>query len=518
MSSDVSEVAISSPNLSALEKQNSVLEPDNADDDDDDDDVPLEREVQHLLDTNDKSCFLVTLHPGDRNFPLEWPVSVKLYHTMIYGITTFCAQFSSSIMAPAYSQIMTDFNVGHTVALLPTSLYVLGIAFGPMLFAPVSELYGRKMSVLVPFFVSILFVIAAGASTRIEAVIITRFFAGLFAGAPVVSSGGVLADIWHPKVRGNSLVLYASFVVLGPTLGSIIGAVITVKTSWKWTCWVSAIVSGVVLTIGCFVINESYVPVLASRKAKQKRAARGNWLYHSKHDEWELTLHEFLTVHMMRPIAMFGTPIVFFIALYASFVFGVFYLFITSAAGTFESVRGWGPIVSSLAYVPMFIGTMIGGGINVYGGKRYARLVNANSGQPLPEERLYPMMTVAWLMPAGLFVFAWTQRPTIHWIAPFFGLGMFGCGFFVIFQGCLNYLVDTYTRYAASAIAANTLLRSIFAATFPLFGSYLFENLKPDWGGTLLALLSLAMLPIPFVFYKFGAVIRKRNPYQNLVS
>lgn len=487
--------------------------------DEKDDSAPsFEEEVQHLLDENDKSCFLVTIPPTSPDLPMNWAFSYKITITILYGLTTCCAQLTSSIMAPVTSQLEAAYGVSTTVAVLPTSLYILGIAFGPMVFAPFSEVYGRKIGVFAPFFLSILFTIATGASTRIESVIITRFFAGFFAGAPVVSSGGMLSDIWTPAVRGNSLVLYAMFVVLGPTLGSIVGAAINVGTSWHWACWVTAITSGVILTINMFVVRESYVPVLSTRLAKKKRAETNNWLYHAKHEEWELSVHEFLTIHLMRPFAMFRTPIVFFIAIYASFIFGVFYLFLTSAGNTFSEVHGWGQVASSLTYLALFLGTVIGGGLNVIGGKRYARLVNANGGKALPEERLYPMMMVSWLLPVGLFLFGWTQRASIHWIVPCIGLVMFGCGFFVIFQGCLNYLVDSFTRYAASAIAANTFLRSLLAAAFPLFGYRLFANLHPNWGTSLLAFICVAMLPIPYVFYKFGAAVRKRNPYAHLTT
>lgn len=481
-------------------------------------DALLEEQIQSLLDTNDKSCFIIGIPPDDEEFPLNWPFSLKARLTMIYGLTTFCAQFNSSIMAPAADQLMEEFGVTHVVAMLPTCLYILGVAFGPMLFGPASEVYGRKLGILCPFFVSILFTLATASSTRIEAILITRFFSGLFAAAPIVSAGGVLADIWHTSVRGISLVFYAAFVVLAPTAGSIIGTIIVQYLNWQWTEWVAAIVSSAMLLADLLLIHESYLPILSSNRAHRKRKETGNWLYHSKHEEWELTFKEFMTVHLMRPFAMFGTPIVFFIALYASFVFGVLYLFITSASETFITVRGWKPIPAALTYIGMFLGAVCGGLVNIAGGKRYSKLVQANGGNSLPEERLYPLMTTAWTLPVGLFLFAWTQRESIHWIVPVIGMAFMGCGQFVIFQGCLNYLVDTYTRYAASAIAANTFSRSLFAGFFPLFGARMFEVLGANWGGTVLALVATAMLPIPFVFYKLGASIRRRNPYAHLVE
>jgi DHA1 family multidrug resistance protein-like MFS transporter len=78
--------------------------------------------------------------------------------------------------------------------------------------------------------------------------------------------------------------------------------------------------------------------------------------------------------------------------------------------------------------------------------------------------------------------------------------------------------VDAFTRYAASAIAANTFFRSIFGGVFPLFGYILFENLGVQWGASLVAFIALGMIPIPFVFYIFGEKIRAKNPYINLVT
>ena len=88
-----------------------------------------------------------------------------------------------------------------------------------------------------------------------------------------------------------------------------------------------------------------------------------------------------------------------------------------------------------------------------------------------------------------------------------------GVGFFTIFQSALNYLIDTFQRYSASAIAANTFLRSIFAAVFPLFVSPMFHNLGTPWASSLLGFISVLLLPIPFLFYIYGARIRKKGKY-----
>ena len=106
-----------------------------------------------------------------------------------------------------------------------------------------------------------------------------------------------------------------------------------------------------------------------------------------------------------------------------------------------------------------------------------------------------------------------TSDKSIHWIAPCIGLVLMGIGFFTIFQSALNYLIDTFQKYSASAIAANTFLRSLFAAIFPLFVSPMFHKLGTPWGSSLLGFISVLLLPIPFLFYVYGPRIRKRGKY-----
>ena len=115
--------------------------------------------------------------------------------------------------------------------------------------------------------------------------------------------------------------------------------------------------------------------------------------------------------------------------------------------------------------------------VNLGNQPRYARLVDANFGRPVPEARLLPMVFGGILFVIGLFWFGWTADPSIHWLSPVFAAGFIGAGFNIIFQQCINFLVDTYQLYAASAVSANTFLRSLIAAGLPLAARPMFNNL-----------------------------------------
>ena len=124
------------------------------------------------------------------------------------------------------------------------------------------------------------------------------------------------------------------------------------------------------------------------------------------------------------------------------------------------------------------------------------------------------MMVGAVLFPIGLFIFAWTGSPaSLPWIAPTLSGILTGAGIMTIFLQALNYLIDAYLMVAASAIAANTFLRSFFGAAFPLFATAMFHNLGVNWAGSLLGFLAIAFLPIPFLFYAFGGRLRRMSRY-----
>jgi len=114
------------------------------------------------------------------------------------------------------------------------------------------------------------------------------------------------------------------------------------------------------------------------------------------------------------------------------------------------------------------------------------------------------------VIPVGLFWFAWTNSPSVHWIVSILAGVPFGFGMVLVFLSIMNYLIDAYTIFAASVLAANSVLRSCFGAAFPLFTTYMYNNLGIHWASTIPAFLALACVPFPFLFYKYGASIRER--------
>ena len=157
--------------------------------------------------------------PDDPYRPMNWPTKKKVLTTMMYGMTTMTATWASSAYSAGTRQVAEEFHVGNQVAVLGTTLFLFGFGTGPLLWAPLSEVFGRKIAVLTPMFVAMCFSFGSATAKDFQTLMLTRFFGAFFASAPVTNTGGVLGDLFSPAWRALALAGYAMAVVGGPCLG-----------------------------------------------------------------------------------------------------------------------------------------------------------------------------------------------------------------------------------------------------------------------------------------------------------
>jgi hypothetical protein len=210
---------------------------------------------------------------------------------------------------------------------------------------------------------------------------------------------------------------------------------------------------------------------------------------------------------------MLTEPAVTCITLYAGFIFGLMYMTLEFYTIVYRELRGWSLVSSSLPFLAMFVGVLGALVVNLGWQPRYIRAVEAAGGKPVPEMRCPPMFVGGILFVIGLFLFGWTADPSIPWPASVVGCGLIGAGINVTFQQCINFLIDTYRVYAASAVSANTLLRSSLAAALPFAARPMFNNLGVGPAMSLLGGIAIIGLPIPFFFIKYGARLRAKSNF-----
>ncbi|KAJ6028362.1 hypothetical protein N7540_003938 [Penicillium herquei] len=459
--------------------------------------------------------YVVEWIPNDPRNPMEFDASLKWTYTILVAFATLAVSLCSSAYAGGMDQVLTDLDVGEEVATLGVSLFVLGFAVGPLLWAPLSELIGRQIVFLITFFSLAAFCAGAAGSQHAYVLIILRFFAGSFGSSPFTNAGGVIADIFPAENRGLATSLFAGAPFLGPTLGPVVGGFLGENAGWRWVQGFLAVFTGLIWIIGVLIVPETYAPVLLRKRAERLSEITGK-VYRSKleMERGKVSTQAAFGTALKRPwILLFAEPIVLLLSIYMAIVYGTLYMLFDAFPIVFQEIRGWSEGVGSLPFLAVMTGMMIAVGLNMYDNKRYVRIHKAHNGFAPPEARLPPTMLGGLAIPIGLFWFAWTNYPSIHWIVCVIATAPFGFGMVFVFLGIMNYLIDSYTIYAASVLAANSIIRSCFGAGFPLFTTYMYNNLGIHWASCVPAFLSLACVPFPFIFYRYGPAIRRKCKY-----
>ncbi len=457
--------------------------------------------------------YVVTWIKDDPRNPMLFRPWRKWILTVLLAVITLAAAFISSSYSGCIPQIDAQFGVGDEVAMLGLSLYVLGFMVGPLMWAPLGEVYGRQPILVLTYTALTAFNAGAAASQNIESLLILRFFAGAFGASALTNTGAVIADMFSASERGLAMSLFATAPFLGPVLGPIVGGFVGQSIGWRWVEGLMAIFTGVLLILAIALIPETYAPVLLQKRAEKLSHMTGK-VYASKHDIYHgrHSLAAELKVAISRPMVfLFCEPIVLSLSLWMAVIYGILYLFFGAMPIVYQEKRGWNQGEGGLAFLGIALGMMMSIVYSIYSNHRY--LAKSKKGKGRPEERLPSAILGGIAIPISLFWFSWTNAPTINWAASVAAGIPFGFGMTLVFISIKSYLVDAYTIYAASALAATVVLRSAFGVIFPLFTTYMYHGLGIHWASMIPAFLALACAPIPFFLYAYGEQIRKRCKY-----
>lgn len=268
---------------------------------------------------------------------------------------------------------------------------------------------------------------------------------------------------------------------------------------WRWIEGIMAIFTGVLWIAGSFLIPETYPPVLLRKRAAKMSKMTGK-VYRSRGDvdQGPTSFGKVFKTALSRPwILLFKEPIVFLLSIYMAIIYGTLYMLFAAFPIVYQQKRGWSEGIGGLAFLGVAVGMIMAVSYSIWDNKRYVKIMEAHKGFAPPEARLPPCMIGGIAIPVGLFWFAWTNSPSIHWIVSIAAGIPFGFGMVLVFLSIMNYLIDSYTIFAASVLAANSVLRSLFGAAFPLFTTQMYNKLGIHWASTVPAFLALACVPMP---------------------
>ncbi|EAT91035.2 hypothetical protein SNOG_01386 [Parastagonospora nodorum SN15] len=353
----------------------------------------------------------------------------------------FAVTFGTSVYTPAVSDIMLDFDISRTVALLGLTFYTLGIGFGPMATAPLSEFYGRRIIYLVSPPIFMLFTLGAGFSKSFYGLVICRFFAG-FTGSPALAVGaGTNADLFPPRQRA---VATRGFTVQ--------------YKNWQWSEWCM-----IFITLFAFIftlpMKETYKPIILKQRAKK---------HGIELPATSQKVTKVLATRILRPFHMLYTePVVFFFSVYTSFAFGVLFLLFAAIPYIFQRAPYHFTVSQAgLAFISVGVGVLLGVVTCIlvdrtFYQKQHRKMISEGGTHVMPEHRLYSAMIGSSGIVVGLFWVGW--------------------------------LLDISLTLTA-----------------------VYEALGIGWATSLLGFLALFMLPIPWVFFKWGPSIRAKSKYPQM--
>ncbi|KAK6336079.1 hypothetical protein TWF696_001647 [Orbilia brochopaga] len=460
--------------------------------------------------------YLVEYIPRDPRNPMSFPQWKKWTITMVVAIATLAIAFVSSAYAGGMEQIIQEFHCSTYVSMLGISLFVLGFAIGPLFWAPLSEMYGRQKLFFGTYAALTAFNIGAANAHSIQTLLLMRFFAGAFGSSPLTNAGGVVADMFPASERGLAMAVFAAAPFMGPVLGPIAGGFLGQSAGWRWVEGLLAAFSGLTWLLMAFIVPETYSPVLLQERARRLSKLTGK-VYISKFEAESGKLHwkEAYRIALSRPwMLLLREPIVMMLSIYMAVIYGTLYMLFAAYPIVYQQTRGWSQGVGGLPFLGVAVGMLSAVLYSIVENRRYNRVANTRfGGFAPPEQRLPPALVGCICIPVGLFWFAWTNSPDIHWFASVAAGTPFGFGMVILFLSIINYLIDSYTIFAASVLAANAVLRCTFATAFPLFTGPMYQNLGIHWASSIPAFLALACLPAPFLFYRYGEEIRLKCKY-----
>ncbi|KAB8289974.1 hypothetical protein EYC80_010301 [Monilinia laxa] len=441
----------------------------------------------------------------------NWSPVTKYTISIAVLYTGFAATFANSTYTGGMPGIIESFGTSKTLAALPISCYSAGLGVGALFSTAFSEVFGRRIVYRVTAPLALGFTILGGAATNFATVAIARVLAGLFASPCLTVGGGIISDVWNislEKTGTTFAALYVLLVVAGTQTGPMASAAIISNFSWRWEFWLSAILFGV-STIIAYFLPETYQPQILRRRAESKMGVVIT----------RATLTRLVLTSLGRPLHMLLVePTVFPTGLVMAITQSVVFSYFVSYAALFQKVYHHSPYEVGMAFFPLMIGSITAiPTIAIFDRLFYREPRNEairTGTKVAPEKRLFPAMLGSVTLPMSLFWLAWTGRADIPSIIPILSGGLFGFSF-VLTMLCLPvYHSDFYTaHYSASMLAALTFMRFFISASFPLITPTILDTLGFTWANSMLGFVTVSLIPIPWILYRFGPHLRSKSRY-----
>ncbi|GAA5873184.1 hypothetical protein JCM16303_006964 [Sporobolomyces ruberrimus] len=462
--------------------------------------------------------YLVTFEENDQDRPLNWSSRKRNFVGVLIGLLTFAIYVGSAIYTPSIPGLMEEFGASQVLATAGLTLFVTFYGLGPMLLAPMQEVasIGRNPVYIAGLLLFVIFQIPPLFANGMAVILVFRAAAG-FVGSPALATGGAsMGDIFPGEHYAIALSGWSCAAVLGPISGPLIGGFAAQANGWKWTFYELLWISAFAFIVLFLVLPETYEDTILLRRAQRLRKLTGNdrikapsELGKNAHESVGFVIRE----NMHRALRLSLEPSILVANSYIALVYAVFYLWFEAFPIVFTEQNHFNLGVSGLPYLGFVVSGIITVAIYIWYQLYRLNPYLAAHQEVGPEIRLQIALLAAVCIPISLFGFGWTAQTHQHWILPIIFAAIYLPGIFLAFQSILMYVSLSYPKYAASVLAGNDLFRSVFASVFPLFGAKFFNTLGLGGGSSLLAGISILMIPVLYAIMKYGAQLRARSKF-----
>ncbi|KAI1747048.1 major facilitator superfamily domain-containing protein [Xylaria castorea] len=455
----------------------------------------------------------------------------------------FFSPLSAQIYFPALDALSRDLHISITEVNLTVTTYMIVQAIAPMFVGSLADTAGRRPAYVLCFIIYIAACIGCALAPNYAGLLVLRALQSAGSSSTVALCQAVVSDVITSAERGSYVGFTSVPIILAPSVGPVIGGVISQYLGWRWIFWVLAILSGFVLVLFLLFMPETCRLLVGDGSIRPHRFYRTFWqLIKDARRKKSATLNADGTLthqdankepkkslrvqkpNLTRTLLILFEKEMFLLLMYSSLIYAGFYAVSTAIPAEFARLYGFDGLKIGLVYLPLGVGSIVSvflmGPLANWNYRRHCRMLNLPydrsrqqdmAGFPIEQARLQISIPFLALFTAVLIGFGWAieaEAPLAVEIVLLFLQGITLVGFSNLLS---TLIVDINPGAAGSATAANNLTRCLVGAGASAFINPLMTAVGAGWAFTIIALSYVVFFPALWLVLKNGVKWRQEK-------
>ncbi|KAI0184177.1 major facilitator superfamily domain-containing protein [Xylaria flabelliformis] len=452
----------------------------------------------------------------------------------------FFSPLSAQIYFPALDALSRDLKISITEVNLTVTTYMIVQAIAPMFIGSLADSAGRRPAYILCFIIYIAACVGCALAPNYAGLLVLRALQSAGSSSTVALCQAVVSDVITSAERGSYVGFTSVPIILAPSVGPVIGGVISQYLGWRWIFWVLAILSGFVLVLFLLFMPETCRLLVGDgsirphrfyltfwqllKDARHKRRDTDGTLAHKDEPKKKISVQK---PNLTRTLLILFEKEMFLLLMYSSLIYAGFYAVSTAIPAEFARLYGFDGLKIGLVYLPLGVGSIVSvflmGPLANWNYRRHCRMLNLPydrsrqqnmAGFPIEQARLQISIPFLAVFTAVLIGFGWSVEAKAHLAVQIVLLFLQGITL-VGFSNLLSTLiVDINPGAAGSATAANNLTRCLVGAGASAFINPLMTAVGAGWAFTIIALSYVVFFPALWLVLKNGVKWRQEKAHK----